>query len=64
MPAGSPLNNFLGDSQKNSLEIQDKDDKRQQPWREFVDVQHTAEKSQVLGDHIRLLGQRINAHMG
>jgi hypothetical protein len=47
-----------------TLALKEKDDRRTQPWKAFMDVTHTADSPIVLGINIRLLGQRVNAHVG
>jgi hypothetical protein len=46
------------------LTLKEREDCRVQPWRKFMAVTHTSDTPLVLGDHVRLLGQRVNAHVG
>lgn len=65
MPASESVVHSSRPAEKDSpLQMKDQDDARYRPWQEFVTVEHTPEKPQIINDNIRLLGQRINAHMG
>jgi len=47
-----------------TLTIKERDDSRTQPWKAFMHVTHTADKPIIIGSNVRLLGQRVNAHVG
>lgn len=47
-----------------TLTLKEREDTRTQPWKAFMDVSHTADSPIVIGASIRLLGQRVNAHVG
>ena len=47
-----------------ALAVKERDDGRTQPWKAFMHVTHTADSPIGLGFNVRLLGQRVNAHVG
>jgi hypothetical protein len=47
-----------------TLTVKERDDTRIQPWKVFMDVTHTADSPIKIGNGVRLLGQRVNAHVG
>lgn len=51
-------------SKNTPLDLKERHDGRSQPWKSFMSVTHTKDSPVVLGDRIRLLGQRVNAHVG
>lgn len=59
-----PENAQASMSLQTCLNVKTRRDTRSQPWQKFMEITHTADKPLKIGSNVRLLGQRVNAHVG
>lgn len=53
-----------GQRHRVNLAVSERRDGRIQPWKEVMYVVHTPDIPQKLSDKTRLMGHRVNAHVG